>query len=132
MAHGTLRRDLLSLFIQASLPLALSAPVAQAATCSVTTSADDAAGASATVTPATTSGTLRDCMPLANLLAGADATPGAALTIDLSAVAGGIGGNSLTGDSAGGGIGTNASGPIQELQLTATALPVQLQSFEVQ
>ena len=87
--NGPLRRNHLSLFIQAGLASMLAIPMAQAATCTVNVAGDNPATASSTVTAATTSGTLRDCILAANLMTGASGvptTPG--MTIDLSAAAG--------------------------------------------
>jgi len=74
---GLFCRKGLAILSQVSLALLCSVSIANAAitACSVNTTADDPASASATVTASTTAGTLRDCMLAANLLTGSTGEP---------------------------------------------------------
>jgi len=91
------RRTTLSALVEASLISLFAASFAQAATCTVNLNTDDpgdgsTTGASATVTAATVSGTLRDCIVAANLMTGstgAPTTPGMAITFDPAVFTGG-------------------------------------------
>jgi hypothetical protein len=92
-----LRRNTLSVLVQASLPCLFAVSLAHAATCTVNSATDDPADASAKVTavpPNPWSGanasvvTLRDCILAANLMTGSTGTPNGSMTIDASASAG--------------------------------------------
>jgi hypothetical protein len=83
-----LRRNPLSVLVHAALSSLCVVSLAQAANCTVNTNTDDPATASATVTGATTSGTLRDCILAANLLTGATGAPTGNMAIDTSSIAG--------------------------------------------
>lgn len=71
------RRRLASAFLIVVLPALLpgSTAIAAVTNCTVNTTADDPATASATVDTSTNSGTLRDCILVANLLTGSTGTP---------------------------------------------------------
>ena len=78
--NRALRRNTLSVLIQASLASVFAVSLVQAATCVVNSNTDDpgdgsTTGASFIVNSSTLSGTLRDCIVAANLLTGATGAP---------------------------------------------------------
>jgi len=82
------RRKPLSVLVQIALPAMFAAPMAHAITCNVNSTSDDPSTASATVTAATTTGTLRDCILAVNLAAGSSGAPNGPHTIATSGVQG--------------------------------------------
>ena len=93
----SLRRNTLSVFVQASVSSLFAVSLAHAETCTLNTNADDPADASAKVTavpPSPWSGannkivTLRDCIVAANLMTGSTGAPNGTMMIDAGLVGG--------------------------------------------